>query len=278
MKQPLEEDFTTRSPRPRRAASISDSLQRQLNMYALAAGAAGVGVLAVAQAAEAKIVYTPVHRVIGPNRHDRIDLDHDGVSEFTIINSHFVGSTRSVNWVWARASSAGYDGVAAGSGGFGYFPEEALRKGAVISRRLAFENGAALMAGQCFQQGTDSAPPCDSQRKYNAIGPWVDVRDRYLGLTFHIHGEVHYGWARLTVELSRKPLKATVTLTGYAYETIPGKAIIAGATKDADDPEPTASVTAPTPEPATLGTLAIGAPGLSIWRREESVAAALERN
>ena len=267
-----------RSSGPRATAELSKSLHQQLNMYALAAGAAGVGMLALVQPSEAKIVYTPVHRVIGPNRHDRIDLDHDGVSEFTIINSHFVGSARSVNWVWARASSAGYDGVAAGSGGAGYFREEALRRGAVINHRLAFENGAALMAGQCFQQGTSSAPPCDSQRRYNAIGPWLDVRDRYLGLTFHIHGEVHYGWARLTVELSRKPLKATVTLTGYAYETIPGKGIIAGATKGPDDDEPTASFNTHTPEPATLGMLALGAPGLSIWRREESKLASSERN
>ena len=267
-----------RSFRPRKTANLSESVHQRLNTYALSATAAGVSLLALAQPSEAKIVYTPVHRVIGPNRHDRIDLDHDGVSEFTIINSHFVGSARSVNWVWARASSAAYDGVAAGSGGAGYFPEEALRRGTVINQRLAFENGAALMAGQCFQQGTSSAPPCDSQRRYNAIGPWVDVRDRYLGLTFHIHGEAHYGWARLTVELSREPLKATVTLTGYTYETIPGKAIIAGATKWSDEGEPTASLNTPAAEPATLGMLAIGAPGLSIWRREEAVIAALRIN
>jgi hypothetical protein len=265
-----------RSPRPRKTATLSESVHHQLNMYAFAASAAALGVLAVAQAAEAKIVYTPVHRVIGPNRHDRIDLDHNGVSEFTIINSHFMGSNRSVNWVWARASSAGYDGVAAGSGGLGYFPEQALRKGTVISGRLGFENGAALMAGQCLQQGTDSAPPCDSQRKYNAIGPWVDVRDHYLGLIFHIHGEVHYGWARLNVELSRKPLKARVTLTGYAYETTPNKPIIAGRTEGSDDAsiqESNAALSTPTPRPATLGALALGAPGLSIWRRKESVGA-----
>jgi hypothetical protein len=265
-----------RSHRPRKTANLSKSVHHQLDMYALATSAAALGVLAVAQAAEAKIVYTPVHRVIGPNRHDRIDLDHNGVSEFTIINSHFVGSNRSVNWVWARASSAGYDGVAAGSGGLGYFPEQALRKGTVISGRLAFENGAALMAGQCLQQGTDSAPPCDSQRKYNAIGPWVDVRDHYLGLMFHIHGQVHYGWARLNVELSRKPLKARVILTGYAYETTTNKPIIAGRTEGSDDAsveESNSTRPMPSPETPTLGALALGAPGLSIWRRKESVGA-----
>jgi len=50
-----------RSPRSRKALSLSDSLHKQLNMYALAASAAGVGALALAVPAEAKIVYTPVH-------------------------------------------------------------------------------------------------------------------------------------------------------------------------------------------------------------------------
>jgi hypothetical protein len=72
--------------------------------------------------------------------------------------------------------------------------------------------------------------------------------------------------------------KFSATVTGYAYETIPGKAIVAGATKGPDDAEPTAALSSHTPEPVTLGALALGAPGLSIWRRTESVAAMPESN
>jgi hypothetical protein len=64
----------------------------------------------------------------------------------------------------------------------------------------------------------------------------------------------------------------TATLTGYAYETIPGKGILAGQTKEPNNvslEKPDAAVNMPTPEPVTLGALAMGAPGLSIWRREE---------
>jgi carboxypeptidase T len=39
---------------------------------------------------------------------------------------------------------------------------------------------------------------------------------------FQINGEIHYGWAQLSVEAS------TATLMGYAYETIPGMPINAG--------------------------------------------------
>jgi hypothetical protein len=67
------------------------------------------------------------------------------------------------------------------------------------------------------------------------------------------------------------------TLTGYAYETIPNRAIIAGKTKGPDDAsveESNTASTVPAPEPSTLGVLSLGSPGLSIWRREESTVAA----
>ena len=48
--------------RPARVpAQLSQSLNQRVHAYALAASAAGVGVLALAQPAEAKIVYTPAH-------------------------------------------------------------------------------------------------------------------------------------------------------------------------------------------------------------------------
>ena len=54
----------TLSTRSRNTAKLSTSLSHNLNMYALAASAAGVGVLALASPAEGKIVYTPAHKSI----------------------------------------------------------------------------------------------------------------------------------------------------------------------------------------------------------------------
>jgi len=85
----------------------------------------------------------------------------------------------------------------------------------------------------------------------------------------------HYGWARLSVSVPH-PFDIVATLTGYAYETKPGKSIKAGQTKEADptneDFGSSASLTNTIQEksqPATLGALAMGAPGLSIWRRKQ---------
>lgn len=107
-------------------------------------------------------------------------------------------------------------------------------------------------------------------------GPWKKAHSRYLGLKFWVKGKIRFGWARLNVNcMYPKAIKAT--LTGCAYQTIPNKPIIAGKTKGPDEVSvegANATLTAPTPAPATLGMLAMGSPGLSLWRREESVDAA----
>jgi hypothetical protein len=89
-------------------------------------------------------------------------------------------------------------------------------------------------------------------------------------LKFKLNGRLHYGWARVTTvkaSACNGGPAVSATLTGFAYETIPGKSLKAGQTKKSDDTsigEPNASLTTPTPEPATLGALAMGAPALSL--------------
>jgi hypothetical protein len=136
----------------------------------------------------------------------------------------------------------------------------ALVAGKTIGGKAAFP-GVSRMATGAFS-GTN---------QYG--GPWLNVTNRYLGFKFVIKGKIHYGWARLNVHW-KSPQKAI--LTGYAYETIPNKAIIAGATKEANDENQPADVSFKTnaPEPATVGMLALGAPGLSIWRRKDELVTA----
>jgi len=225
-------------------------------MYALAASAAGVGVLALAQSAEAKIIYTKTHVVIGTNHVYELDLNHDGIADFKISNHSFFTDTivASLSALPAQANNAVVG--AQPHIGFPYYAY-ALRRGVTIGPKQPFSG--AWMAW------SDGA---------NRAGRWANVRGRYLGLKFRIKGKIHYGWARLNVTVGNS--RITATLTGYAYDTIPNKTIIAGQTKGPDDnmiEEPSASMTVPASQPATLGALAMGAPGLSIWRREESVSA-----
>jgi len=198
---------------------LSPSLNQRLNAYALAASAAGVGVLALAQPVEGKIVYTPKDIQIGPGTKYDLDLNNAGITDVTISNlSTMTGSALS---------------AAPATGNFlsDYGSDEgvwvlALQKGAKIAGRYK-GSGRAIMA------------------QFNCSGFWCDVTGRYMGVRFQINGKTHYGWARLNVSYS--PI--TATLTGYAYETISNKPIIAGKTKGPD---------VITVEPATLGRLALG--------------------
>ncbi len=265
-----------RSSRPRTAAELSKSLHQRLNAYALAASAAGVGLLALVQPAEAKIVYTKAHKIIAANSFFQLDLNHDGIVDFYVLNafSHF----RYRHDLSVCQVMMSYQGL--------FFcrssPTNEIRAAESFNREFA----AALHLGAKIQRGDRfgyvlpmGGLMADNKTSRFWYGPWANggngVKDRYLGLKFKIKGRFHFGWARLTVKTTSDDF--TAILTGYAYETIPGKAIIAGATKGPDDDEPTA-LNRPAPEPATLGILALGAPGLEIWRREESVVDTPGRN
>jgi len=238
----------------RKGGSLSSSLEHGLNLYALAASAAGVGVLALAQPAEAKIIYTKAHQIIGKNSIYLLDLNHDGTSDFTIKNRNCpYGLTNCTSSSWnllsiVAASSNAVEGTA---GQRGNFWGAALKKGMHIPNLGKFSR-AATMLFQC--KGI-----CATTSKTITYGNWGNVTDRYLGLKLEIQGktmETHYGWARLSVKV--KPFDITATLTGYAYETIRNKPIIAGKTRGKD-------VIAV--QDAGLGRLARGASAIQSWRR-----------
>jgi hypothetical protein len=97
-------------------------------------------------------------------------------------------------------------------------------------------------------------------------------KQAYLGLEFVIKGEIHFGWAHLQLAGESSP-----TIIGYAYETIPNRPIVTGQIKGTNETnlkQPEASLTLPAPQPASLGLLALGSRGLSIWRRNDESATA----
>lgn len=244
----------TRTP-----GNLPESAHKQLNMYALAASAAGVGLLALASPAEAKIVYTPAHLVIAPKHSYNVDLNHDKITDFTIVNH--VSACTDFCFFELRQYAAGGNSAAGYAVGSGQFLGSDLKPGARIGPRSPFHKGTAALVVARSNVYTS--------KQTIVYGPWANVKDRYLGLKFQINGETHYGWARLNVKVSQT--KITATLTGYAYETIPNKPIIAGETKGLDEMrivEPNATLATPTPQSNMLGALALGSSGLSIWKRK----------
>jgi hypothetical protein len=93
-------------------------------------------------------------------------------------------------------------------------------------------------------------------------GPWNNVQNQYLGVSFKVGSETHYGWIRISVSDPVGPMK--VLITGYAYETVSNKSLRAGQTfGDGNDPLPEATQTPPL-APSTLGMLALGSSAPSL--------------
>jgi len=224
---------------PRTPSRLSDSLHRQLNMYALAATAAGVSALALAHSAEAKIIYTKAHVVLNPRSvsHYYIDLNHDGTNDFAFAHGYSFSVTTGFwgSWVAMLPYKQDGNGILAQASGFA----SALRAGAKIGpgNRFSHYGFMADAGGTGKSYGTHFA------------GPWANggkgLSNRYVGLQFSIKGKTHYGWARVNVSKFR----FSATLTGYAYETVPKKSIVAGKTKGSK---------VITVAPGSLGRLALG--------------------
>jgi hypothetical protein len=195
---------------------LSSSLHHRLNAYALAASAAGVGVLALAQPAEAKIIYTPTHKVIKPNSSYDLDLNNDGIADFVIQNKFRCTSGSCFGNAYASVGRSG-DGVGV-----------VVRPGVSHNRELALRKGSLVGENRSFSSGSMARASLNAQGTLSSAGAWANVTNRYLGLKFRLNHESHYGWARMSVRIDTKTAKITATLTGYAYETIPNKKIIAG--------------------------------------------------
>jgi hypothetical protein len=246
------------SPRfSRTPSNLSDPCNRRLNAYALAAGAAGFGLLTLASPAEGKIVYIPANLPLMNQHGVLLDLNHDGVNDFTFLGTSV--SNRSVstflfqltvtpaqkgNAAWGIESNEHASCAAALPAGMRVGPKRPFQS----NREIMFDVSGGPFGGTAF-------------------GPWGGKPGTaYLGLKFVINGKTHFGWARVKITN-----QYNATLTGYAYETVPNKAIITGKRRPDQSVNisqaSTATRSAPARPPATLGMLALGQPALSAWRR-----------
>jgi hypothetical protein len=223
----------TNPVRPRETARVNPRLDKNLVIY-MVAGAAGVGMLAV-PAAQAKVVYTPDNQEIPPNVGLSLDLNHDGIVDFVF--SNFYSSTSSILNLSVGPVNRSNEIFSTGRDTLSVFAA-ALPAGVEIGPNARFRkrNGAG-MANVEDIKGT-----CQ--------GPWNRAHEQYLGLKFIIKGGIHFGWARLNVNCVSPPPAHPISaiVTGYAYETVANRPIVAGETKGLEV----------SGDPGTLGNLARG--------------------
>lgn len=240
----------TTSRGPRSPQQTTDSLKNRMNAYALAAGAAGVSMMALAQPAKAEIVFTPSDANLPLNQYISIDLNHDGMPDVRfLLNSHFYHT------FLGALEAKGDGGIIGMVEEFGVRSAAPLLSGATIGPDQVFAKANLRMA-------TSHGADIPSYYIYSRTekGAWDKLQNRFLGVRFVIEGTIHYGWIRMTVGSSGRPLWATIT--GYAYETVPDQSIKAGQrSEEASAPASTSATRAP-----TLGAMALGSAGIEFWR------------
>ena len=143
-----------------------------------------------------------------------IDLNNDGNNDFTFSHFYyydswyedFFGEMVLFEDIWGRSSITG----SGASNGVQAYP---VTEGNEIPGTRYTEPFYT----------TDVLLGCYDSRMGNC-GYWYDVSN-YLAFQFDIEGQIHYGWAHLSIN----EWTGGVTLHDYAYESIAGEAIIAGA-------------------------------------------------
>jgi hypothetical protein len=238
----------------RNTVKLAKTMHRDLSLYTLAASAAGVSMLALAQPTETQIVYTPAHEVIGRNGTLPIDLNHDGITDVTI---------REIPWT---------------AFGDGRYPGNSLqaKPGAGGGIKICSQSKFAAAVARGAQIGGSSPFRSRVEVIFHATSSGViyggctwseDTTNGFLGIRFRIGAETHYGWARMDIRIRPPKSGFSLLLTGYAYETQPDTAIRAGDTGQNDSKAPSNKMSTPpqleAKERSTLGALALGAAAVS---------------
>jgi hypothetical protein len=228
----------------RKPSNLSESLQRHLNVYALAAIAAGVGT------AQAKVIYTKTDKRI-PAGGYHLTLNKNGVPDFTIY-WNFNG----YGYMLIEPSKKEHSNMVVGGAlysnrshhKFDSYAAYALSSGASVGESAKLQPKHSVMYERIFS--------CTPNGSVCTVGQWFRTGSKYLGLMFHIKGAVHYGWARISWYPNHSSCGNQVfkggcyKVTGYAYESVAGQSIMTGQTEDDVRPEP-----------SSLGALAAGVAG-----------------
>jgi hypothetical protein len=213
----------------RQPSNLNDRLDKRLLAYMASAGAAGVGVLAMAKPANAKVVYTAANRSILSD--SRLDLNNDGIPDYA------------------------FHGPFAFCGTCSYLDVLAIKFNKMMSNAQPLASGVSVGPDNKFRgdQG-EMIFWCTCSGNPATDGPWLGIQNGYMGYEFNIKGR-HI----LAGRVFRLQTKGAITLTGYAYETISLKPIVTGDTGANNDDEDSADQKEP---PAAYRNL----PSWASWR------------
>ena len=259
---------------------LSGTAEHGLRFYALAATAASVSVLALAQPAEGEVIITNKTIPIHANKAVLLDLNGDGVNDFEFFLSHYTIDNSINNNLSVFPYAERADAVIGKS-----YMASAMLRGAKIGPGGPFIRTYGGY-GIPIEQSVLCTQNCGGKSGYSfdqrLEGKWAGGQpNRFIGVRFKINGQTHYGWVRLTVTVKHKGSGSgptgsfSATITEYGYESVANKQCDAGlAGPTAPDADHTSAMPEQGSVPKTgpaLGMLAAGAQAMPLWRRDEAI-------
>jgi hypothetical protein len=251
----------------------SDNFRQRMTFYSTAALAAGVSMIALAQPVAGEVVTTHKTLFLGNGADGsppaQVDFNHDGAVDISF--NQFSQTYGSGAQAMVLRPPAGGGVITKGGGSRGPYAS-ALLRGAQVGPSAHF-NAQSDIIERTFRP-TTAGSQCGTARKLYGHFPG-DVPDRFVGVKFLINGATHYGWVRMSVDTTADGCFLGVKVTAYAYETVPNKKITIGSSTSAATETQTKEAgqshnSADAFVPPSLGMLALGADGRSLWRRKQS--------
>ncbi len=241
--------------RSRKSSPLPQKIEKHLLAYAAAAGG---GLLALTQSAEAQIVYTPSNiplaEAFAGSAVTQLDINNDGTPDFQLEEYQYQTMGLGASYLEITPDQNSNEIVGVLIKGENRVTAAALEGGVEVGPNANFQSSpnGLFMAGVFF--GTSGGPP---------LGSWRKVETGYLGLKFVVDNQIHYGWAR--IKFISPGGYGAASISGYAYEATPNTPIITGQTSSGakkkqtvSQAEPDAATGADERNP-TLGMLALGA-------------------
>jgi hypothetical protein len=145
----------------RKPVELGERINKRWLGYA-AAGAAGVGMLASVQPGQADIIFTSAHTTIAPNTSLSLDVNHDGIADFQLTNSHAFLCVISSCRAFASFNTMRIKGVQPDNGVRGY--------AGFFASRLA--GGARIGPGPVAGLGRAGDPKRACNRSEEQDGRW----------------------------------------------------------------------------------------------------------
>jgi hypothetical protein len=254
-------------------AKLSKQLENSIAAYGLAAGAAGVAALALVTPAEAAPVCKVLSTELTYTATFAFDPANQPVAPFNIAQSFHTFSSLSTSTGVNR----------------GFFTRNLPGAEIVVSSKGLVADlapGARIGPGGRFGKGRSyglifTFTPYSGATSQHHRGNLRFGQTNYFGFLFLISGQAHYGWIRLesTIVRNRSTPWIDTKIRAYGYESSPNAAILAGSCSAVGESDRRDSATSSgsatasgakrtnnATQPASLGTLALGAQGISLWR------------